>query len=35
MATAEKAAPGSDWHIPVWTPAGVGWLQAKSRVHIV
>jgi hypothetical protein len=35
MATAEKAASGSDWHIPLWTAAGEVWLQGKSRMHIV
>jgi hypothetical protein len=35
MATAEKVAPGSDWHIPLRTVAGEVWLQGKSRVHTV
>jgi hypothetical protein len=35
MATAEKAASGSDWHIPLWTADGEVLLQGKSRMHIV
>jgi hypothetical protein len=35
MATAEKAASGSDWHIPLWTADGEVWLQGKSRMYIV
>jgi hypothetical protein len=35
MATAEKAASGSDWHIPLWTAEGKVWLQKKSRMHFV
>jgi len=33
MATEEKVAPGSDWHIPVRTTAGEVWLEGKGRVH--
>ena len=35
MAKAEKAASGSDWHIPLWTADGEVWLQGKSRMYIV
>jgi hypothetical protein len=35
MATAEKVAPGSDWHIPLRTADGEVWLQGNSRVHTV
>jgi hypothetical protein len=35
MATAEKVAPGSDWHIPLQTAAGEAWLQGESGVHAV
>jgi hypothetical protein len=31
MATAEKAASGSDWQIPLWTADGEVWLQGKSK----
>jgi hypothetical protein len=35
MATTEKVASGSNWHVPMWTAAGEIWLQGKSRVYIV
>jgi hypothetical protein len=35
IATGEKAASGSDWHIPLWTADGEVWLEGKSRMHIV
>ncbi len=35
MATAEKVASGSDWHIPLRTANGEVWLQGKSRMHTV
>ena len=33
MATAEKVAPGSDWHIPLRTADAEVWLQENGTVH--
>ena len=33
MAEAEKVAPGSDWHIPVWTADAEVWIQEDGGVH--
>ena len=35
MATAEEAAPGSDWHFSVWTTDGEVSLQKNSGVYTV
>jgi hypothetical protein len=35
MATAEKVAPGSDWHFSVRAADAEVWLQENSRVHTV
>jgi hypothetical protein len=33
MSEAEKAAPGSDWHIPVWATDAEIWIQENGGVH--
>ncbi len=33
MAEAEKVAPGSDWHIPLWTADAEVWIQENGGVH--
>jgi hypothetical protein len=33
MAEAEKVAPGSDWHIPLWTADVEVWIQENGSVH--
>jgi hypothetical protein len=33
MAEAEKVAPGSDWHIPLWTADAEVWIQENVCVH--
>ncbi len=33
MATAEKVASGSDWHIPLWTADGEVLLQKKGKTE--
>jgi hypothetical protein len=35
MAEAEKVAPGSDWHIPVWTADAEVWIQENGGVHVM
>ncbi len=33
MAEPEKVAPGSDWHIPLWTTDAEVWIQENGGVH--